>query len=121
MTNTDTKTPRQIAELYFDCWSRKDFTELRALLAPDARFDGVFGTAEGPDELLAGLSGMAAGTRDLVVRKRLADESDVITWFDLAMGDAPATPVANWTHVVDGLVRQIRVTFDPREIIADGR
>ncbi|WP_420041094.1 nuclear transport factor 2 family protein [Gordonia sp. MP11Mi] len=111
-------TPTAIAELYFDCWSRKDFTDLAVHLSADCRFTGVFGTANGPDEFLNGLTGMAAGTDSIVVRKRLADDSDVITWFDLAMGGAPATAVANWTHVDNGRITAVVVTFDPREILA---
>ncbi|MCF8587626.1 nuclear transport factor 2 family protein [Gordonia liuliyuniae] len=113
-----TMTPTAIAELYFDCWARKDFTDLAARLSPDCRFTGVFGTANGPDEFLKGLSGMAAGTDSIVVRKRVADGSDVITWFDLAMGGAPATAVANWTHIEDGQISTVDVTFDPRAILA---
>ena len=120
MTTAQTLTPRQIAELYVDCWERKDFTDLAPYLAADCEFTGVFGTASGPDEFLAGLKGMAAGTDSLVVRKRLADDADVITWFELGMGGAPATAVANWTHVENGLIARVQVTFDPREILAAG-
>ncbi|MCF8608363.1 nuclear transport factor 2 family protein [Gordonia sp. HY442] len=111
-------TPTAIAELYFDCWSRKDFTDLAAHLSPDCRFAGVFGTANGPDEFLRGLTGMAAGTDSLTVLKRVADATDVITWFDLGMGGAPATAVANWTHVDKGLITEVNVTIDTREILA---
>lgn len=113
-----TMTPLRIAELYVDCWQRKDFTDLTPYVAPDCEFVGVFGTASGSEEFLAGLNGMAAGTDSLVVRKRLADDTDVITWFDLGMGGAPATAVANWTHVEAGLITRVTVTFDPREILA---
>ncbi|GAA4682836.1 nuclear transport factor 2 family protein [Gordonia humi] len=115
---SNNRTPSQIAELYFSCWSRKDFSDLAAFLAPDCTFTGVFGTATGPDEFLRGLGGMAAGTDSLVVRRRVADDADVITWFDLGMGGAPATAVANWMHVEDGLITAVEVTFDPRGILA---
>ncbi|WP_019203812.1 nuclear transport factor 2 family protein [Tsukamurella sp. 1534] len=115
---TENMTPRQIAELYFQCWEAKDFEPLRPHLAADCAFSGVFGTAHGPDEFLAGLGGMAGATDALAVRARVADETDVITWFDLSMGGAPATPVANWTHVEGGLITAVNVTFDPREILA---
>lgn len=110
--------PRGLAELYFSCWEAKDFEPLRAHLAADCAFSGVFGVAHGPDEFLRGLAGMAGATDSLVLRARLADESDVITWFELGMGGAPATAVANWTHVEDGLISAVNVTFDPREILA---
>ncbi|MGB3698653.1 MAG: nuclear transport factor 2 family protein [Gordonia sp. (in: high G+C Gram-positive bacteria)] len=111
-------SPLRIAELYADCWRRKDFTDLRRHLSDDCRFTGVFGTASGPEEFLAGLAGMAAATDSFVVRKRLADDTDVITWFDLGMSGAPVTAVANWTHVENGLITRVDVTFDPRGILA---
>jgi hypothetical protein len=46
----------------------------------------------------------------------LADEDDVMTWYDLptAAGDPPTV---NWSHVEDGLITQIRATFDPRPLL----
>ncbi|MDF0530999.1 nuclear transport factor 2 family protein [Tsukamurella sp. 8F] len=117
---TKTPTPREIAELYLDCWQRKDFEPLRPHLAEDVTFDGVFGSTRGVEDFLAGLAGMAAGTREVTLVRRLADDTDAMTWFDLVMGDAPATATVNWTHVEDGLVTAVRVTFDPREILAAG-
>ena len=119
MTNeTHPLTPREIAELYLDCWQRKDFGPLRPYLAEDVTFDGVFGSTRGTEDFLGGLAGMAAATDEVVLRKRLADETDVITWFDLTMRGAPATPTVNWTHVENGLITAVNVTFDPREILA---
>ncbi|TWS22661.1 nuclear transport factor 2 family protein [Tsukamurella sputi] len=115
---TENMNPRRLAEIYFACWEAKDFAPLRSHLAPDCRFAGVFGVATGPDEFLAGLTGMAGATDSLAVRARVADDTDVITWFDLGMGGAPATAVANWTHVENGLITEVNVTFDPREILA---
>lgn len=115
---TENSTPRHLAETYFHCWEARDFAPLRAHLAPDCRFTGVLGVADGPDEFLAGLNGMAQATDSLAVRARLADDTDVITWFDLGMGGTPATAVANWTHVENGLITAVNVTFDPREILA---
>ena len=77
------------------------------------------GTADGADACIAGLRGMAESIMaDLVLHARVADGADVITWFDLAMGGAPATAVANWTQVEGGRITAVNVTFDPREILA---
>jgi len=56
-------------------------------------------------------------TTDIVVRKVFADGPDVLTWFDLHTAAAPPCPVANWSHVEDGKIDRIRVTFDPRPLI----
>ncbi len=49
----------------------------------------------------------------------VADDGDVITWFELHTAHASAAPTANWSHVENGRIVPIRVAFDPREIIAD--
>jgi hypothetical protein len=44
--------------------------------------------------------------------KQFVDGEDVLTWFDLRTTIAPPAPVANWSHVEDGRITRIRVTFD---------
>lgn len=117
---TEHSTPEQLAALYFDCWERADFTDLSDHLADDVTFDGPMANLAGRDACLAGLSGLAGATTSLTVRRRLADDTGVMTWFDLAVGTAEATPVVNWCECADGRIRRIRVTFDPRGILAAG-
>ena len=52
------------------------------------------------------------------MQARVADENDVITWFDLHTATAPPAPTANWSHVEDGRITRIRVAFDPRGILS---
>jgi len=47
----------------------------------------------------------------------LADDTDVITWFTLHTTEAKSLPVVNWSHVQDGRIARIRVTFDPRPLL----
>jgi hypothetical protein len=54
----------------------------------------------------------------VVVAKQVADGPDVFTWFELHTTVAPPAPVVNWGDVDDGEIPRIRVTFDPREILA---
>ncbi|WP_424216291.1 nuclear transport factor 2 family protein (plasmid) [Streptomyces sp. BI20] len=113
-------SPAEIAERYFDAWQTGDFEALRALLADDVSFVGALGTADGAEACLAGLRGMSTILERIEVKARVADADDVITWFDLHTTDAPPTPTANWTHVEDGRITAIRVTFDPRGILGAG-
>jgi hypothetical protein len=48
--------------------------------------------------------------------KQFVDGEDVLTWFDLHTTIAPPAPVANWSHVEDGRITRIRVTFDSRPL-----
>ena len=110
--------PASLAAAYFDSWKAKDFDTLRSLLSDDATFRGPLGTAANAEECIAGLRGLRQILTDVVIHKMLADQHDVMTWFDLHTSVAPPAPVVNWMHCVDGKVRAIRVTFDPRELIA---
>jgi hypothetical protein len=112
-----TERTREAVTTYFDAWRARDFDRLRTVLAPDVSFVGVLGTASGADECLAGLRGMAQSVMtDLVLHARVVEGSEAITWFDLVSGDR-SIPTANWSHVEDGLVTRIRVTFDPRPLL----
>lgn len=113
-----TADPTSIATAYFDAWRARDSAMLRDLLSDDATFSGPLGRAEGGDEMQRAIEGLFAITTDVIVRKMLADEDDVITWFDLHTSVAPPAAVANWSHIENGKIRRVRATFDPREIIA---
>ncbi|MFJ4999668.1 nuclear transport factor 2 family protein [Microbacterium sp. NPDC088619] len=112
-----TEQTRTAVATYFDAWRARDFERLRSVLHPEVTFVGVMGTANGVDECVAGLEGMAkAVMTDLVLHTRVVEKSDAVTWFDLISGDVHV-PTANWSHVEDGLITRIRVTFDPRPLI----
>lgn len=113
-------TPVQLAEVYFAAWKAGDIDALRAIFADDVTFKGPLASLRGIDDVAGGLAGLAQITTDLVVHRRLADERDVITWFDLHTSIAPPTPVANWSQVSGGKITAVAVTFDPRAIVAAG-
>lgn len=114
-----TEATRTAATTYFDAWRARDFDRLRTVLAPDVDFVGVLGTATGADECIAGLRGMAESIMiDLVLRARVVEGADAMTWFDLITASTPPIPTVNWSHVENGLITRIRVTFDPRPLMA---
>jgi hypothetical protein len=115
----ETETTRAAAITYFDAWRERDFDLLRTVLAPDVEFVGVLGTAYGADDCIAGLRGMAESVMsDLVLHARVVEGPDAMTWFDLITATTPPIPTVNWSHVDDGLITRIRVTFDPRPLFA---
>ena len=88
------------------------------MLADDVGFRGPFGTADGADECIAGLRGMAEKVMtDVDVVLMAVDGSDVLTWFELHSAVADPIPTVNWSHVENGLITRIRVTFDPRPLL----
>ncbi|QIG42742.1 nuclear transport factor 2 family protein [Nocardioides anomalus] len=110
-------TPRELAETYFAAWQARDAAALRAVLADDVTFAGPMATLEGADAAVEGLMGLAAATTRLDVLARVDDGDDVITWFEFTLGDRGPVPTANWSHVEDGRIAAVRVTFDPRPIL----
>lgn len=57
---------------------------------------------------MSSLAGLFGATTDLVVRHRFDDGDDTITWFDLSVDGSDPMPVANWTHLEDGLISHVR-------------
>ena len=110
-----------VAERYLAAWKANEWKALRDLLADDVSFRGPLASIDGADECLAGLQGMAKIMTDIVVHRRWADGADAITWFDLHTSVAPPAPTANWSHVEDGRITSIQVTFDARPLAPPGR
>lgn len=102
------------AATYFEAWRNRDFARLRTVLAADVDFVGPLASVQGADACLKGLEGMSRIMTGLDVRKIFTDGDDVLTWFDLSTSIADPVPVANWMHVTDGKIDQIRVAFDAR-------
>jgi hypothetical protein len=117
-SSTGSTSPAEISETYFTTWQAGDFDTLRGLLAEDVDFAGTLGRARGVEECLNGLRGLGSMLERIEVRARVADAADVITWFDLHIADVPPIPTANWSRVENGKITRIRVTFDPRDLLA---
>jgi hypothetical protein len=115
-----TEDPRTLAATYFRSWKEKDFVALRSVLADDATFRGPLGSADDADTCVAGMKGMAQFITDIVIHKTFVDGADVLTWFDLHTSIAPPSPTANWSHVENGKITTIRVTFDARALAPQG-
>ncbi|MEV7189581.1 nuclear transport factor 2 family protein [Kitasatospora sp. NPDC093102] len=115
---TTTKSARELAETYFAAWEAGEFETIRELLADDVDFVGALGTASGVEEALAGLKGLGRVLEKIDVKVRVAEGDEVITWFELCTSIAPPAPTANWMRVENGRIARIRVTFDPRGLLA---
>lgn len=110
--------PENIAVAYFDAWKSNDIERVRDLLHPDVDFAGALGTTQGIEDTLTGLGGMFAMTKQVDVIRRWVDGPDVLTWFELRTETAGPMAIVNWSHVESGRITRIRVTFDPRPLLA---
>ena len=117
MESTRNATPEEVAATYFQAWRNGDIDRVRPLLHPDVEFAGALGSTSGIEETLRGLGGMFTMTRQVEVIKRWVDGPDVLTWFELRTAAAGPLPIVNWSHVEEGQITWIRVTFDPRPLL----
>ena len=115
-TTDSTHTTEALARRYFAAWAAQDFDALREVLAGDATFRGPLGEADGAEECIRGLRGIVEGIGLPQVLVVATEGDDAITWFELQTKDGPL-PVANWSHVENGRISQVRATFDPRPIL----
>lgn len=110
-------TPLNIAAAYFDAWKANDIEQVRPLLADHVDFEGPLGATQGHRDTLQGLGRMFATTEHVEVVHRWVDGPDILTWFRLRTSKAGPMAVVNWSHVEDGRITRIRVTFDPRPML----
>jgi ketosteroid isomerase-like protein len=110
-------SPLNIATAYFDAWKANDIERVRPLLADDVDFLGPLGTTQGLHDTLRGLGGMFAMTEHVEVVHRWVDGPDVLTWFQLRTRKTGPMAIVNWSHVENGRITRIRVTFDPRPML----
>ena len=111
-------TPKETMCRYFETWNARDFDAFEAQLADEMTFAGPLGTANGPAEARRGIEGLSEHIDRAEVLAMAADGSDVLTWFELHAPGADPVPVANWACVEDGKISRVRVTFDPRPLLA---
>ena len=110
-------TPTETMRRYFETWNARDFDAFESQLADDVDFAGPLGTANGAAECRRGIEGLSEIVDRVEIRAMAADGPDVVTWFDMRT-KAGALPVANWAKVEGGTIRRVRVTFDPRPLLA---
>ena len=56
-------------------------------------------------------------SRQVEVIHRWVDGPDKLTWFELRTNAAGPLAIVNWSHMQDGRITRIRVTFDPRPML----
>lgn len=88
------------------------------MLADDITYDGPQGHLDGADAYVQFIERFTQAMTDIVVMKRFVNGRDVLTWFDLHTNIAPPRPTANWSHIEDGKISWVRVTFDPQPMAA---
>lgn len=110
-------TPAAVTEAYIQTWLDRDYDAFAALLAEDVTFTGSMGTATGRVACINGVRHLRELLQNIRVIHRFVDGNDVLSWCEFDIDEIEPVPYANWSHIEDGLITQIRVTFDPRSMI----
>ena len=105
-----------VGQTYFTAWLGKDWDTLRSILADDVTFDGPLANLTDADTCVQGLKGLREIITDIEIKKVFVSGEDVLTWFNLHTSVADPAPTANWSHVENGKITAINVTFDPRQL-----
>ncbi len=88
------------------------------MLADDIDYVGPLGHVGNGNGFARSVESMSKLMTEVVVHKMIVDGADAMTWFDLKSRGAGTTSVANWSHVEDGKITRVRVSFDPRGLLA---
>ena len=106
----------KVATTYFDAWKVNDFDTMRSLVAEDVMFEGPLATLEGAEDYIKGIQGLSQVISEIVIQKLFVDGQDVLTWYEMHTTVASPVAVANWLHVEEGKITELRVAFDAREL-----
>src|SRR5688572_28567623 len=107
-------TPEEIVRSYADTWNAGDFDTMHSLLADDLTFVGPLDTFHDADSQQRAIKGLSAIKTGILVERVWADGPDVLLWYRLETKVADPAPVAEWHHVQNGRISEIRVVFDAR-------
>jgi ketosteroid isomerase-like protein len=111
----------RVVRQYFAAWRRGDAEHLATLLDDHVTAIGPLATVHGAHEHAASLVRSSRMLRDIAVDQMLSDDTQVLSWFRLELRNGSTVRAANRCEVVDGVITQIEVTFDPRPLIPDQR
>lgn len=110
---------QKVAQAYFDALKSHDFQGLRALMVDNICFVGPLARCHSAEECMMGLKGLSSITTDIVIQRMWVDGIDVITWFELyTTKTTEPLSVCNWMQFEGDKISRIKVTFDPRTLLA---
>jgi ketosteroid isomerase-like protein len=104
----------QLAEEYFDAWTRKDFERARELLDDKLKFEGPLETFSDADSFLASLKQLSGIITGAEKRKVFGDGDDACVIYDLKTAPVPSSRTCEWYRTRNGKIASISVMFDAR-------
>jgi ketosteroid isomerase-like protein len=104
----------QVAEGFFDAWTRKEFEAARSYLRDDLSFEGPIESFTDADSYIASLKQLSAIVTGAERQKVFVDGDDVCVIYDLKTQPIPSSRTCEWSRVRDGKIASVSVVFDAR-------
>ncbi len=112
-------SPSEVAQKYFDHWSRKDYEGSARYLDENLSFKGPIDTFNNAKDYLNAISRLGQIVTEVRKQKTFIDGKDVCIVYELVTNTPAGTvPCAEWIHADHGKVKSIQVFFDPRPFAA---
>jgi ketosteroid isomerase-like protein len=108
----------EVAEEFFDAWTRKDFDQARSLLHDDMSFEGPIDSFSDAESYIASLRQLGGIVTGVEKRKVFVDAGDVCVIYDLKTAPVPSSRTCDWYRVRDGKIKSVSVVFDARPFAA---
>src|SRR5436853_5420044 len=108
-----------LVQEYFAAWRSGEVERLTPLLHDHVTASGPLATVHGAHEHAASLVRSLVIFRDVAVDHILSDGRFVISWFRFELLSGSSVRAANRCEIIDGLITNVEVTFDPRPLIAE--
>ena len=116
MSATDSKA---IVDKFFDAWTSGDFKTVRSLVHDDVSYSDPIDQFDTHDAYIGSLQRFSQVMKAAEVQHVFVDGTDVCVIYDLVTNTPiPPSPTAEWFHLRDGKISDMRVIFDARPFAA---
>lgn len=95
--------------------NEEDFKKAQNYVTDDMKFDGVLGKRDGADAYFKDMQKMRL---KYDILQSYADENGAAVFYHITM-DGKKIFTAGWYQLENGKIKNIRVVFDPRTLLAD--
>ncbi|HKV83099.1 MAG TPA: nuclear transport factor 2 family protein [Ktedonobacterales bacterium] len=112
----DHSIPVAVARAFTEAWTSRDFDLAASYVAEDAIFDGPLGHADGKQEYMQGISGLARIVTGLRILAAYGDDTRALIMYELTTESFGVLTCAKLLSVRDGKIQTDRLTFDSHEI-----
>jgi hypothetical protein len=115
------QSAREVVRGYYDAWTSRDLDRARGYLADDLDFQGSLRRFSGADNFLPALEEFLQILEAVRLIKEVYEGEDAMMLYDCQTGPAGTIRTAEAFTVRAGKIREIKLVFDPTELIKLGR